>query len=322
MMRKQIALVVLLAACENEPFSAPQKLGGKMVAASMLNDGHEGYMLYCYACHGTKGDGNGPSAYSLRPPPRNFTQGKFKFAAVASGQLPNDPDFLRIVQGGLNGTAMLPWDVPEATLTPIIQYIKTFSPRWKEEEPGEPIKPSPDPFGEAKKAEAIALGEKVYDGLATCWTCHPAYSQRAQMWKATKEMKPNVQTMEFREDLYESVLKDSEYLMPGTTDQRLNILPPDFMRQPLRSIRAGHELEDFYRVISSGIGGTAMPQWKGALPEDKLWAMAYYVKSLYEMRDTPAATAMKAQMMTQPKFEPPAPPPEAPPAPTNEKEKK
>src|SRR5262249_50422185 len=134
-----------LVGCEKEHFVAPMKLGGVEVKAATLNAGWEGYMLYCYACHGVNGDGKGPASYGLKPPPRNFTLGKFKFAAVPSGQLPRDEDFVRIVRGGLHGTAMLEWDVPEVTLSHIIQYIKTFSPRWKEETPGEAIQIVKDP---------------------------------------------------------------------------------------------------------------------------------------------------------------------------------
>src|SRR5215813_1566983 len=166
-----VALLLGWGGCEKDPFSKPLKLGGKVVQASTLNAGQEGYMLYCYACHGEKGDGRGPSSPGLRPPPRDFTLAKFKFAAVPSGQLPNDDDFVRIVKGGLHGTAMLAWDVPDVTLRNVIQYIKTFSKRWQEDEPGEPIRPSADPYGAAKRDEAVAMGAKVYHGLAQCLTC-------------------------------------------------------------------------------------------------------------------------------------------------------
>src|SRR5262249_50784561 len=56
--------------------------GGVKADVHTLNAGHEAYMLNCYACHGEKGDGKGPSSYGLRPPPRDFTQGIFKFARV------------------------------------------------------------------------------------------------------------------------------------------------------------------------------------------------------------------------------------------------
>src|SRR6185295_17411146 len=102
-----------------------------------------------------------------------------------------------------------------------------------------------------------AEGKRVYHGLATCWTCHPAYETRKEIYDAHKSFKRDLS--EFRADLYFSALKDSDY--------GFNILPPDLARQPLRSIRDGHEMEDLFRVIASGIGGTAMPQWKGALPE-------------------------------------------------------
>src|SRR4051812_29224773 len=122
------------AACQgysSTPFREPIKLGGQMVSADQLNRGRSEYMQYCRTCHGDKGDGKGPAAVGLRPPPRDFTQGVFKFAAVPGGTLPHDEDFVRIVKGGLHGTAMLAWDVPDKTLTDIIQYIKTFSPKWK-----------------------------------------------------------------------------------------------------------------------------------------------------------------------------------------------
>src|SRR5262249_14773493 len=185
---------------------------------------------------------------------------------------------------------------------------KTFSPRWKDEEPGEALKPSPDPYGAARKAEAIGLGKKIYHGLAQCWVCHPAYTTRQDMHDAAKELR-HVEQTEFRDDLYNPALKDSDYEIPGEAGKKLNILPPDFTVQQLRSIRDGHELEDFYRVIGSGIGGTAMPQWKGtgAITEGQMWGGGGYVKSLYHLRDTAGAPPRHAT--------PPPPPPRAPPPP-------
>src|SRR5438309_1600492 len=133
----------LLVACEEEAFSKSKTLGGKQVSADTLNAGKESYTHYCRACHGDKGDGHGPAALGLRPPPRDFTQGKFKFAAVESGSLPNDDDLRRIVKKGLHGTAMLPWDVPDQELSNIIPYVKTFSPKWQKEKPGAPLVPPP-----------------------------------------------------------------------------------------------------------------------------------------------------------------------------------
>ncbi|GEJ56791.1 c-type cytochrome [Anaeromyxobacter diazotrophicus] len=260
-------------------FRQPQTLGGKTIPASLLTEGEHDYVLYCRACHGDKGDGKGPASAGLRPPPRDFTLGTFKFAAVAGGALPNDDDLVRIVRSGLHGTAMLAWDgVPDRNLQAIIQYLKTFSPRWKEEAPGEPIQPTPDPW-RGRERDGVAFGKKVYHGLAQCIGCHPAYASRSYIYEASKELTGNP-TTDFRDDLYGSQLKESDY--------GVKLLPPDFTRSELRSIRDDHRLEDLYRVVASGVGGTAMPTWRGSLPEEDLWALAHYVDSLVALKGSDA----------------------------------
>src|SRR4051794_2234389 len=158
---------VAAASCEKPHFTEEKTFAGGITAdAHTLNSGYEAYMLYCYTCHGEKGDGKGPSSYGLRPPPRNFTQGIFKFARLrSSDELPNDEDLFRIVRGGLHGTPMLAWDITDGQLNAIIQYVKTFSPKkWeKKKKSGEPVKTlepftlPADPWA-GKDAEAVSRG--------------------------------------------------------------------------------------------------------------------------------------------------------------------
>ena len=266
-------------------FTKSMVLGGKKVSARRLNNGEHLFVTYCSACHGVNGDGKGPASIGLRPPPRNFTQGQFKFGAVASGQLPNDEDFLRIIQKGLHGSAMLPWnDVPERELMDIIQYIKTLSPKWADKTPGEPIVPGPDPWGKERRDEAVTRGMKVYHGLAQCLSCHPAYETVETINAASLELSKREAIL--RPDAYHAELKDSDY--------GYKLMPPDFTRDHVRS---GETLEDIYRTIASGIGGTAMPTWRGALSDDDLWAMAYYVRSLIDVKGTPEADARREKLV-------------------------
>lgn len=265
-------------------YAGPMTLGGQVVPARTLAGGAVGYTLYCRACHGEKGDGKGPSAQGLRPPPRDFTLGTFKFGAVSAGDLPHDEDLIRIVRGGLHGTAMLAWDVPEPTLVEIVQYLKTFSPRWRTEAPGEAVVSTPDPWA-GKLPEGVSRGKQLYHGLAQCLGCHPAYASKKEIDQASRALTGNP-TTDFREDMHGSVLKESDY--------GVKILPPDFTRVQPRSIRDDHRLEDLYRVIASGVGGTAMPAWKGSLPEEDIWALVHYVDSLLAMRDRPEAAVLRA----------------------------
>src|SRR5690242_9099685 len=99
---KTLALAAALAvsavaapACKRDvTFTEGRTFAGDIeVSAKTLNDGRDAYMHYCYACHGEKGDGKGPSSYGLRPPPRDFTRGVFKFARLrSSDEMPNDED--------------------------------------------------------------------------------------------------------------------------------------------------------------------------------------------------------------------------------------
>lgn len=277
-----VLLACGLAACKgyrSPRFDAPQKLGGQTVSAEVLTDGARGYAQYCRSCHGDQGDGKGTAARGLRPPPRDFTLGVFKFAAVPAGTLPHDDDLVRIVREGLHGTAMLAWDgIPEQQVREIIQYVKTFSPRWKDEEPGEAIVPPEDGW-KGRETEAVVRGRKLYHGLARCQGCHPAFAPKEFVFAATKEL-TGVGSTDFREDPYGSELKESDF--------GVKLLPPDFTRSELRSVRREHRKEDLYRVIAAGVGGTAMPTWQGSLPDEDLWALVHYVDSLIALKGTGA----------------------------------
>ncbi|MBI3182960.1 MAG: c-type cytochrome [Myxococcales bacterium] len=259
------------------------RLGGKPVSAAVLTAGRESFMNRCAKCHGEKGDGRGWSAEAEHPLPRDFTRGQFKFGGVPAGALPTDEGLMRVVVRGLKGTAMPPWDGSSEELEAVIQYIKTFSPRWEEEEPGEPIATSPDPFGQARKEQAIEKGKKLYHAVARCGACHPHYVTREELRAFAREQ--GDEQTEPRPNMYRPVWTDSEY---GE-----QLLPSDFLSS---IVRAGTTEEDLYRTIASGIGGTAMPTWKGALPEEDLWAIVHYVKSLLEMKDTPKGRALRMKM--------------------------
>jgi mono/diheme cytochrome c family protein len=290
-------------ACRQAPGQAPNDrtldlpelvLGGQTISADRLNRGAYAYTHYCRACHGDRGDGAGNSARGLLPPPRDLRLGVYKFAAVSAGQLPTDSDFRRIIKGGLHGTAMLAWDVPDAQLDDLIQYIKSFSPRWRTEKPGAPIVLAPDPWADRQPA-AILRGTRVYHGMAQCAVaCHPAYVTRAEIFAFAKEL-TGMRVAEFRADLYAPVPKPSDY--------GVSILPTDFT---FNQLRAGDTAADIARAIAAGIGGTAMPTWKDVLPDADLWAMAHYVRSLVLMRDTREGEALRERLLTQPPWTPPA----------------
>jgi high-affinity iron transporter len=59
----------------------------------LLATGKDIYTINCVTCHGATGDGKGPLAFAVKPPPRDFTKDAFKagdgveqiFKTVTSG---------------------------------------------------------------------------------------------------------------------------------------------------------------------------------------------------------------------------------------------
>lgn len=296
-LRLAVTSILLLPACKRDPgvFTAPRKLAGKTVPASVLNTGRVAYLQNCRACHGERGDGRGPAAEGLRPPPRNFTQGEFKFGWVLDSKLPRDEDLVRIVRSNLHGTAMIGWEVPDPQLLEIIQYIKTFSDAWKDDDAvGDPVVLAPDPWV-GKEAAAVVRGQALYHGYTQCLNCHPAYVSPQEIDAASRALSGTPKT-EFRPAMFQPELKDSDY---SAGDFKVQLLPPDFLVNPLRSPRPESELEDLYRLIVAGVTGAAMPAWDpNVLPEKTadVWALAYYVRSLTRLRGTTAGLALRARL--------------------------
>jgi mono/diheme cytochrome c family protein len=317
-----LAATLALTACKRDfTFTEGRTFAGDVeVDAQTLNDGHDAYTQYCYACHGVNGDGKGPSSYGLTPPPRDFTKGIFKFARLRAGdEMPNDEDLIRIVKGGLHGTAMLPWDIPDVEMQKVIHYIKTFGPltpegtqehkgsKWeKRNKKGnllkvlDPWEPEADPWT-GKEQAAVQRGKELYHLRAECANCHPGYETKEDLYKMSVEAnkrEPNTFSVlkSIRDDVYHSQAKKSD-------EYGVQIMPPDFTMDFVRSAHPESRVKDLYRILSFGVY-PIMPAWKGAgLSDSDVYAIAYYVKSLIDMRGTAAALELKKKVNEQRPFE-------------------
>ena len=279
-MNKHILVLVLmgcfLSACTKKVFREDVVMaGGKYVTSATLNKGKSIYTEYCMACHGVKGDGKGVAAKGMKVPPRDFRSGLIKFGDTLTGELPHDESIYKTLKEGLRGTAMLPWDLSEGQMEAVWQYIKTFAPdTWvgKEKELGGKVILSKDPYGLARKNSAIAKGREVYHITASCQTCHQGYVTKSEL--NAMSMKIHGEAADWDEEFYRIKPQESEY-------DALTI-PPDFTWDPIRSAQT---VEDLAIRIAAGIGGTTMPAWKDTIEDGEIWAVAYYVKHLMEMKE-------------------------------------
>lgn len=276
-----IATLTTLVSCSESHFKEDKIFAGGVYApAKALNDGKSTYTEYCMPCHGVNGDGAGTSAKGLQVPPRNFKLGQYKFGRVISGELPHDEDFYKIIKEGLAGTAMLPWkEMSQTQMFNVVQYIKTFAPtKWEgaDKKLGDVIAITKDPYGVAHKESAIQRGKEVYHAVAQCWTCHRAYVSKSE-FSAINEKINGKPTTEFDPEMFHVKLQPNDY--------GYSSLPPEFTYDAVRSAQT---VEDLYMRLNAGVGGSAMPSWKGTLQDDEIWAVAHYVKYLMDMKNTDA----------------------------------
>lgn len=272
--------LLALVSCSETHFKEDKIFaGGVYATAKQLNNGKSVYTEYCLSCHGVNGDGAGYSGKGLSVPPRNFKLGQYKFGKVVSGELPNDQDFYDILKKGLHGTAMLPWDLSDQQMFNVVQYIKTFAPeKWEgvDKKLGAPIFAGKDPYGVAHKESAIQRGKEVYHVVAQCWTCHRAYVGHDEFSQISQKINGSPAT-EFDPDMYHVKIQPSDY--------GYSSMPPEFTSD---FVRSAVTVEELYVRLNAGVGGAAMASWKGVLQDDEIWAVSHYVKSLMDLKDTPA----------------------------------
>ena len=97
-----------------------------------------GYALYrrhCQHCHGSSGDGNGPTADFLFPRPRDYRLGLFKFTSTATSQKPTRADLRKTILEGLHGTSMPAFDalMSAGEIEQVIDYVIFLSMRGEYE---------------------------------------------------------------------------------------------------------------------------------------------------------------------------------------------
>lgn len=232
----------------------PQNVGVSLMTLPASHDlvarGREVYRQRCIGCHGAGGDGNGPAATFLSPRPRNLAAGVFKFRSTPSGSLPTDGDLYRTITRGVRWTAMPTWhELPEKDRHAVVAFVKTLSPRWREEAPEAPVA-----IGQVPPATPALLerGRQVFR-QAKCWECHGD---------------------EGRGDGPSAAHLRDDFDLP--------IRPTDFTRGQLKG---GSHVTDVFRAMTLGLDGTPMPSFEDSLSEEDRWAVSYYVLSLSAWSD-------------------------------------
>jgi len=212
--------------------------GAEEHAGARHDEARRLYDRYCLACHGAFGNGEGPAAPWLWPPPRDFTTGAFKWRSTASGQPPTRADVRAAIRNGTPGTSMHAFDdaLTEDQIDALAQVVVDFA-------GGRFAPPEAAMSLDAPDDADPARGAQVYGELG-CAGCHGAEG------------------------------RGDGPAAPALRDARGRPAPPyDLTARPLR--RPGADgIDDIYRSLVTGIAGTGMPSFAGAAPAADLWALA------------------------------------------------
>jgi len=231
--------------------TAPVYSGSLQNREETLSLGKEVYERRCVGCHGTKGDGKGPSAMFLNPKPRDFTTGLFKFRSTAGkDSLPTDVDLYLTVSHGLWGTSMPPMqEISDRERWAVIQYLKTFSERWSQEPAGRPIVIPPEP---PVTQASIDKGNTLFQ--SNCALCHGEQGRA-----------------------------DGALAQPGMlVDDWGEPIRPAHLSLPAGApggVKLGHGSPRLYQIIVAGISGTPMPPFD-SLTAEEVWDVVHFVQSL------------------------------------------
>jgi mono/diheme cytochrome c family protein len=208
--------------------------------------GKQLYFRYCWGCHGFHGNGAGENAPYLNIQPRNFVAAKFKCRSTPSGTLPTDEDLASAIDRGLVNSNMPSWSaLTEQQRADLVAFIKTFSPRWKEEKAGQPIAVPAEP---AVNLESIQHGKELFTKME-CWKCHGTEGRGDGPAAAT--------------------LTDSN---------RQPIRPYDF--ESGSRFKCGSTNTDLFKIFMTGLDGTPMPSFADDLKTSEAWDLVHYVRTL------------------------------------------
>lgn len=239
------AVCAALAAQAGELGTDAQRAAGKVL-----------YDKYCAQCHGASGDGKGHATPRVKPEPRDFTAGKYKFRTTPSGALPTDEDVKKVIRQGLPYTSMPAWpQFSETDITNVVYYLKTFSPDFQDSSKElPPIEiPKPPPMTE----ESVARGREVYDSQG-CAACH------GNLGRSDGLSAPTL-----------------------TNDWGYPIRSVDMTKR--WTFRGGPTRSDIFRTFSTGVNGTPMPSYADSLEVEQRWDLVDYIYSLGD-GDTPDYT--------------------------------
>jgi mono/diheme cytochrome c family protein len=223
----------------------------------LLETGAASYGWHCLPCHGPEGRGDGPTALRLGLRPRDLSRGSFMLKTSAPGEMPFDDDLFRTLTVGIPVAGMPGFHelIPPEDRWAVVEHVKRLG--VVELPDGRTL----DRFGDAPPRTRVGTlaasgggdarrGERLYRDVAQCARCHG--EQGRGDGPAAAGLRD---------------LQDRPAAMPD-------------LARGVVEFKAGSRAEDVFRILATGMEGSAMPSF-ASLPEPDRRDLAHFVTRLY-----------------------------------------
>jgi cytochrome c oxidase cbb3-type subunit I/II len=212
---------------------------------ALLARGVEVYGIHCVACHGPKGEGNGPLATTLLEAPAVLTTRTYELRTTEHEALPTDTDLFRTITHGIHGTGMPPWfALSERDRWALVAFVKKVSQPFSEDSAPPPIDIGEVP---AITPERVKHGHAIFQS-GGCASCHGDLGRGDG---------PAAGALRYAN---------------GQPARPRDLALPHYHR--------GNRLPELYMTLVAGLDGTPMGSFAKVLSHDDLWDVVMYVNSI------------------------------------------
>jgi mono/diheme cytochrome c family protein len=275
------------------------------VDAARLKHGAAIYEARCSGCHGISGDGMGEAAAYLRPKPRDYRKGVFKFTSTPYGGKPSRQDLVRIIRRGAKGTSMpsFPW-MTEEDLEAVIDYVLLLTYRGEVEESVAQIMELDYEEGDEVPFEdfLVALDDtrerwaSAESQITQAVSVAPPYGEESirkgrELFMSQNCYKCHGENAEGQTEWLSQNFIDAQSKLPEAERVAINYdawgNPAPAADLTARMLHGGRRDIDIYRRIHSGINGTPMPAFADLFRDspENFWHLVHYVRHIVEGGD-------------------------------------
>ena len=235
------------------------------VANAAPASGETLYKMFCCACHGESGRGDGPAAKTIEGNPRDFWHERFRYVSTQNG-VPTQEDLVKTISTGRRfGEMPANPQLTESEVLAVAEYIRSLNRAGWVETLTAAF--ADDDDIDSEEIEEIAEARVTPRRIIIVPWPGESFEPDTEVGRALfLENCASCHGPEGRGDGPQELVDER-----GRKIRARDLSSGDF--------RGGGELDEIYKRIRAGMPGTPMPA-QASLSDDEIWQLVHYVHSI------------------------------------------